>query len=226
MQQGALGKIGTPAVEPLLAALKDEDSGVRSKAARALGEIKDTRAVEPLISALEDEDPGVRWNVAYALGEIKDARAVEPLIATLEDEDPGVRENAAIALGEIKDARAVEPLITALKDKDKDVRRHVAWALGEIKDARAVEFLIIALKDKDLAIVTGAYSFFIRRGEQESIPILIDALNEYGYEEMATDFLNCGNGQLEKAGRVWLRQNGYEIKSVPGGSGPQWGSKK
>ena len=54
----ALGKIGTPAVEPLIAALKDNDSGVRRYAAAALGKIKDARAVEPLIDALRDVDSG------------------------------------------------------------------------------------------------------------------------------------------------------------------------
>ncbi|MGQ9571475.1 MAG: HEAT repeat domain-containing protein, partial [Thermodesulfovibrionales bacterium] len=39
-------------VEILIPFLKDESSGVRKAAAKALGEIKDPRAVEPLISAL------------------------------------------------------------------------------------------------------------------------------------------------------------------------------
>jgi len=78
----------------------------------------------------------------------------------------------------------------------------------------------------DLAFAAGAHSFFISKSEQKSIPILIDALNKYGNEEMATDFLNCGNSQLEEAGRAWVKKYGYEIKGVPDGSGPQWGSKK
>jgi len=43
---GALGKIGDArAVEPLIAALKDEDKDVRTAAARVLGQIRDARAV-------------------------------------------------------------------------------------------------------------------------------------------------------------------------------------
>ncbi len=42
------------AVEPLIAALKDEDEYVRRHAAEALGETNDPRAAEPLIAALED----------------------------------------------------------------------------------------------------------------------------------------------------------------------------
>ncbi|MBU1262645.1 HEAT repeat domain-containing protein [bacterium] len=118
----------------------------------------------------------------------------------------------------------VGELIQELKDEDCYVRINAASALGEIQDTRAVEPLLSALKAKDLAIVAGAYSFFIRRGEQESIPILIDALNNYGNNKMATDFSNCGNSQLKEAARAWAKKHGYTIK--PGGSGPQWGSKK
>jgi HEAT repeat protein len=66
----ALVKIGAPAMEPLIAALKDKDSkdsDVRQAAAEALGEIKDPRAVEPLIAALKDEVSNVREAAAQAL---------------------------------------------------------------------------------------------------------------------------------------------------------------
>ena len=45
------------AVEPLIAALQDEneDLAVRETAAKALGNIGDTRAVEPLIAQLNDD---------------------------------------------------------------------------------------------------------------------------------------------------------------------------
>lgn len=81
----ALGKLGdTRAVEPLIAALQDEDVELRRAAAQALGEIGDSRAVEPLIAALRDKDIELRRVAARALGEIEDAQAVEPLLATLE----------------------------------------------------------------------------------------------------------------------------------------------
>ncbi|MCD5401319.1 HEAT repeat domain-containing protein, partial [candidate division NPL-UPA2 bacterium] len=128
----ALGKIGKPAVEPLIAALKDEDSDVRESAATALWKIGDPRAVTPLITALGDEDERVRRNAAEALGRIGDPRAVEPLIAALRDEDSDVRESAALALGKTRDPRAVKPLIAALRDEDRDVRESAAWALEEI----------------------------------------------------------------------------------------------
>ncbi len=68
--QVALREIGEPAVEPLIAALQDEDSSVRRWAAWALGEIGDARAVEPLIAALNDRDFWVRRTTAEALEKI------------------------------------------------------------------------------------------------------------------------------------------------------------
>lgn len=145
----ALGRIGdSRAVEPLIAALTDENSSVRRHAASALGHIGDTVAVEPLISALEDADSNVRLSAVTALGSIGDARAVDPLIFGLKDKKYYVRRNAAIALGEIGNPRAVKPLISALtmKDESMQVRTYVAEALGKIGDARAVQSLITTMK--------------------------------------------------------------------------------
>ncbi len=193
----ALGVIGDPAVEPLIAALKDEDQGVRqwarvdepriepykdqgvrSQAARALGEIRSSRAVEPLIAALKDEDQGVRWQVAEALGRVGNPRAVEALIAALKDKDQGVRSQAARALGEIRSSRAVEPLIAALKDEDQGVRSQAARALGEIRSSRVVEPLIAALKDEDRVVRWQAAKALEVIGDSRIVEPLIAALKD------------------------------------------------
>ena len=67
----SLGKIGEPAVEPLIKALKNKDTLIRSGAARALGKIRDKRAVEPLTEALKYGDIFVRSAAAEALEKIK-----------------------------------------------------------------------------------------------------------------------------------------------------------
>lgn len=67
----ALGELKDPrAVEPLIAALKDEMDPVQSSAAKALGKIKDVRAVEPLITALKDENSDVQWEISESLTKI------------------------------------------------------------------------------------------------------------------------------------------------------------
>ena len=147
-------KIGKPAVNPLIADLKDKEPLVRSQAVQALGVIGDPRAVEPLIVVLNDKDPLIQRQTIKALGRIKDQRAVGPLIAVLIDSDrkPHVRMSAAEFLGIIGDDSAVDSLIAALDDSHWEVRAHAAEALGRIKDPRAVEPLIETLKDQDATV--------------------------------------------------------------------------
>jgi len=100
----SLGKSGTLAVEPLIAALKNKDSDVRANAAIALGEIKDVRAVQPLIATLKD--PDARWKAVQALVNIGEP-AFEPLRGAMKDRDPSIQQGAAITLFESKDTLAV-----------------------------------------------------------------------------------------------------------------------
>ena len=72
----ALGEIGDPrAFDEISKILNDKRPEFRSKAATAMGKIKDARAVEPLILMLKtDEDSSVRREAAEALGHIPDHR--------------------------------------------------------------------------------------------------------------------------------------------------------
>jgi HEAT repeat protein len=90
----ALGKIGAPAVEPLIAAMKDVNPLVQRSAASGLGSTKDPRAVEPLIAATKDPNYGVRTAAANALSEIKDPRAVHFLLAAWKERDMAVIDGA------------------------------------------------------------------------------------------------------------------------------------
>lgn len=102
-------------MDPLIGALHDEKYGVRSGAAKTLGEIRDARAVEPLIGALHDENDDVRLWAAEALGKIRDARAVEPLVPLMLDRSPYTRNSAARALRDIGGGRATDALVSACK---------------------------------------------------------------------------------------------------------------
>ncbi|MCK4692019.1 MAG: HEAT repeat domain-containing protein [Anaerolineales bacterium] len=120
----ALVEIGEPAIEPLIAAIKEENEDVRQAAVEALVKIGEP-AIEPLIAALKDYS--VREGAAGVLGMMGEPaleRAVERLIVGLEGEDDDVRGNAIEALTEIGEP-AVESLIAALSDKSLNVRRIV-----------------------------------------------------------------------------------------------------
>ena len=133
----ALGKIGSPSVEPLIAALRDEDSFVRRKAAFVLGRIGDATAVDALVALLTDRERRVCINAVLALGQIGDARALEPLTVVLKTDAATVRINTVFALGKFGQP-AVEPLIFALKDPDARVRKQTTAELGRIGDKGAI----------------------------------------------------------------------------------------
>ena len=210
--QSALTEIGGPAVEPLIASLRDESGLVRARAAETLGKIKDVRAAEPLlailndservvqvvardalvqigvpavkplINALKHRDSLVRAHAAAALGEIKDHRAVEPVLAALKDQDAGVRRSAAAALESLQDRRAVTSLLAALKDEDAEVRKAAAEALGGLGDPGAVEALLAALGDVDNTVRTGAARALGRLKDRRAVEPLIGALKDEDWE--------------------------------------------
>jgi len=66
-------------LEPLIAALRDDDEGVRTAAVSALGALKDARAVEPLLAALHDSSPEVRARVLHELATLDDDRAFDAI---------------------------------------------------------------------------------------------------------------------------------------------------
>jgi HEAT repeat protein len=225
------GEIGDPrAIEALVAALKDPDVKVQMEVAELLRKIG-PRAVGPLIAALKkDSSMWVRRGAANVLGSIGDPRAIEPLSAASRDLDVHVSSAAAWALEKIHYSREVEPMIepmiAALGDRRAEVRKHAAGVLAGIYDLRANHALLAAYRKPDYAAIAGAYSFFLSRREPGSEDALITALDKFGYPDMATAFLNCGNSKLEAAGDRWATHHGYSTTrlSVPGGGNPRWGS--
>jgi len=65
-----LTAIGGPAVDGLVAALSEEDAGIRKWAVYTLGFIGSCRAETALAQMVDDEDPDVRWWAAWALDRI------------------------------------------------------------------------------------------------------------------------------------------------------------
>ena len=171
----ALGRCGDArAVEPLLAALSDQDADVRSGSARSLGPLHASEAVEPLLNALEDDHHGVRASAARSLGVLADARAVVPLVIALKDGYAAVREASSDALAGIG-APALDLLIAALKDSDGAVRKGASEALV-LMGGPAVDALVAALRDQQLRGIASAMIGQI--GDARAVGALLVALSD------------------------------------------------
>ena len=128
-------EIGAPAVEVLIAVLKEGGPLSGGPAAEALGKIGDARAVEPLIAALREPrgrgaGDDFEWLRTSGYGGLATAMRDAPVI---------MRARAAEALGKIGDARAVEPLTAASRSGEDAVRQAAAEALSKISGPRAAD---------------------------------------------------------------------------------------
>lgn len=211
------------ALSDTLQKLKSRDPAIRMEAAKALGKAKDPGAISALVIALKKErDWDVRGAVEDALVSIG-SPALNSLKPLLKDESWRVRRRAVRTIGRIRDAAAIDSLIQAMTtDDDCYVKRSAAQSLGEIKDDRAAQCLCNGLKEGNVYIISGAYRFFLRRGEAGTESALTKALHTSFNRKMIDDFANCGNIQLREAALKYS-EGRYSVKSPPQWVGPRWG---
>lgn len=152
------------AVEPLLAALKDEmEAGTRGKMARRLQSMAlkpnagaDRNFARPLLDALTAEAADVQ-NLAFKMLVAAGPPAVPALVAALTATWHGNakrRRDAALILGHIAAPETAEPLRAACSDSDQFVRHAAVSALGRVGSVRSSDsaLLIEALGDNLLWI--------------------------------------------------------------------------
>ncbi len=143
----SLAQIGSPAVEPLIKALREYQ--IRNYVIKVLGKIKDERVLDPLMAQIRNEEfKDVATKALVDVG----LPAVERLMAVLNDKDNNVRKHAVLALGEIGIPEAVEPLIEATKDEDWQVRMAAIAGLDLIGDERGKPAVKALVKDPDFAV--------------------------------------------------------------------------
>lgn len=198
--------------------------------ARALGEIKDV-AREPVVALYDAATDLQRRNALLALAYVDPAKAdsragqwFDQLVAGSPDyKDHDDFQRVVEVLRIAAQPEGVRRMLGFLRTHPEDGRRtDVIMAVKDNPDPLVGEFLMAALQKKDIEVVAAAYRFFIRAGSGEEQ--LVDALDEYGDEEMATVYLNCGNSRLEKAARDWVENRGGLIVWTPGISGGvSWG---
>ena len=168
------------AVEPLIAALKDPTSVVRSHSVTALGKIGGAQALPAVKSALKTEavrsalDIGVCYRAIEALHRLGET-AAEHLTHALKHQDKLIRRKTATLLGKTGEAGAVDLLIIALKDEHPRVRSKAAHALGRIGNPSAIKALTVAIRDTAPNVRINALHALGKFGES-AVAALISAL--------------------------------------------------
>lgn len=160
----ALGKIGEPAIEPLLAALQDQDTRVRTAAVVAMQQVLPgvtdpatrARAIEPLIRVLKEDEKGWISYVPHMLAEIGEP-ALEPLLRIVFEEGGGGFARAALRqmVGTGENAELTQRVMARLIDRAEEGNSAAAFALGEVfsdvEDPAIVQIsasaLVTALED-------------------------------------------------------------------------------
>jgi HEAT repeat protein len=230
----ALGRIGTPAVEALIGLLSQPR--LQNETINALARTHDPRAFAPLVAMLQTpykgtpqpygaaivegpDDPGPIHPLTYsallsALGQMGDPRAVAPLIDYMKNGPVG-RNLVPQELAELGTA-SIETLIPLLHAANENTRRLAAEALSDLaikdqKETRPHDALVAVLGTHDIAIMAGAYQFYVGLGAPGSESDLIAALERFPDQGMAEYFLNCGSVPLEDAAIAWGQKLHYHI---------------
>src|SRR5207237_10863276 len=115
--EDALAQIGSPAVEPLLKALREYQ--IRKFVIKILGRIKDERVLDPLFAQLRNEE--LKEAATDALVEVGQP-AVERLTAGLNAKYTNVRTHAAITRGDTGVTECVRRPLEATPAPRRDVR--------------------------------------------------------------------------------------------------------
>jgi len=191
----ALGKLGDPrAVDDLLAALEDDDDGLREAAVRALGDLRATAAVGPICRRLASGLTGAGAPQANspklqepcealleALGDIGLAedpvlRVIEPF---LNHDRPLIRSAAGRALLMLTgDPRWADDLLSLLAHPQLQVRRAALMDLGAVGWRPALEPICRTLAENSLKLIALRGLLEQGQGEPDDDAILaaMDAL--------------------------------------------------
>ena len=177
-----LVKIGKPAVEPLIAALKDPRRRVRYWSAAAAGRIADERAYPPLVDMAKlDKDAFCRATAIWYLQHFPRQAVWDLAIDALKDPDGTVRGYAILLLKQRGRTEAVPKLKEAMKHPDYKTRYDAMVAVTTLSPTDVTEMLRGVLRsDENREVRVGAMKCLTIRTEKPPaiLTVLIDGLED------------------------------------------------
>lgn len=199
----ALGKIGLPAVEPLVKGLGkisfnneiippekafwEKRFYVHDAAARTLVRVGKV-AVTSLIEVVMGGEDTLCQHASDALARIRDKRAVMPLIDALDRYTNIITKWKLIrSLGEIEDSKSVEPLAEYLKSDIPFLRWETADSLGKIGSRKALPHLFDAMLDEHEEVRRTAARALGRIGDKSAVEILCQVFENENTDKKRED---------------------------------------
>jgi HEAT repeat protein len=131
----------------LLAALRQESTGVRAEAVRSLAQIPGPASREAIAGLLHDPNEGVRQEVLEALTAKADPANVSILVEALKDGSDYVRQLAAKTMAKSPDPLMADALASAAADSNPDVAKAALEGLAKLRDPRATPYMVPHLLD-------------------------------------------------------------------------------
>jgi HEAT repeat protein len=227
-------------VEPLLFALKDKETEIRSAAARALGHLQDKRVVEPLVKMLRDPVPLARATAAEALGQLREPSAIGWLVSLLRDPDVTVRLRAArslerlgwhpatedertwymVATGNLNrvaelGADGVQPLVELMRNGPPEKQVSAVKALGQIADPRIPGLMREALRSGNVMVRLAALEKLEQLADPDSYEAVERLLHDQGSNiraAAATAAVSCGGSRAVPKLVVMLKDASWEVR--------------
>ncbi len=129
----AFDKLGSRVFQELIKCIEGDDNELRSNAAKALAELRETRGVDHIIMLLEDTDENVRAAAAESLGNFPGVKTRAVLQDSLADQSMKVRMAAIKSFGAMNsEADALTLMNHSSKAKDQRETRTIKRTLAEM----------------------------------------------------------------------------------------------
>jgi HEAT repeat protein len=175
--------------QPLIKALDHYDAAVRAGAARVAGRLN-VKAADALIEAVNDSSPDVRYAAMRALGSIREERAVTALTDQLKYYGKGEGAWSALdGLAHIAHKSSVPVFTERLVDRDPNMRRAAAEGLGRTGDTSALGTIETAAGTDPSNIARAAMTYALQKLGRNTVPRLIEFLDEPKVTLQVQDYL-------------------------------------
>jgi hypothetical protein len=203
-------EFGSAAVDPLLHLLTSSDPDLARNAAHILGKlcerhgIRGDRIVLALSALLQSPDRRTRFTAAWALGAACDPAAIPSLSDALTDTVDAVRRvvgEALVNIGPVAGRSLLEGLSEQL---DPNARYVAASVIERTASARGTDVFERAKTIGDVAVIAGAYRYYLRSLDPRTVELLSAGLERYGDLPMAFAFTESSDSTLRALGRSRL----------------------